>query len=40
MVQALGFEPPALLMEKPVSDEMLPLDEDDAATATPGDEQA
>jgi segregation and condensation protein B len=40
MVQALGFDPPALLMEKPVSDEMLPLDEDDAATASPGDEQA
>lgn len=39
MVQALGFDPPALLMEKPVSDEMLPLDEDDVATASPGDEQ-
>lgn len=29
MVQALGFDPPPLLMEKPVTDEMLPLDEGD-----------
>jgi segregation and condensation protein B len=29
MAQQLGFEPPPILMERPVSDEMLPLDEDD-----------
>lgn len=29
MVQALGFDPPALLMERPVTDEMLPLEEGD-----------
>ena len=29
MVQALGFDPPALLMEKPITDEMLPLDAGD-----------
>jgi segregation and condensation protein B len=39
MVQALGFDPPALLMEKPVSDEMLPLEEgDDELAASPGAE--
>ena len=39
MVQALGFDPPALLMEKPISDEMLPLEEgDDELTASPGAE--
>ncbi len=30
MAQQLGFEPPALLMERPVPEEMLPLDEGDA----------
>jgi segregation and condensation protein B len=39
MVQALGFEPPALLMEKPVTDEMLPLDEEDLQTLAPGNEE-
>jgi segregation and condensation protein B len=29
MAQQLGFEPPAVLMERTVPDEMLPLDEDD-----------
>lgn len=29
MVQALGFDPPALLMEKPITDEMLPLEAGD-----------
>jgi len=29
MAQQLGFEPPALLMERPVPEEMLPLDEGD-----------
>jgi segregation and condensation protein B len=39
MVQALGFDPPALLMEKPISDEMLPLEEgDDDLAASPGAE--
>jgi segregation and condensation protein B len=38
MVQALGFEPPALLMERPVSEDMLPLDEDDGLPASPGAE--
>jgi segregation and condensation protein B len=39
MVQALGFDPPSLLMEKPVSDEMLPLEEgDDEPAASPGAE--
>jgi segregation and condensation protein B len=32
MVQALGFDPPALLMEKPITDEMLPLDAGDDPT--------
>lgn len=41
MVQALGFDPPPMLMERPVSDEMLPLDEgDDAATPPSGDSDA
>ena len=35
MVQALGFDPPALLMEKPITDEMLPLE---AGDDVPGDE--
>ncbi len=39
MVQALGFDPPALLMEKPVTDEMLPLDEEDLQMLAPGDEE-
>jgi segregation and condensation protein B len=39
MVQALGFDPPALLMETPVPDEMLPLDEGDDLTASPGAEE-
>lgn len=38
MVQALGFDPPALLMERPVTDEMLPLEEGDVPTASPGAE--
>ena len=29
MAQQLGFEPPPILMERPVADEMLPLDEGD-----------
>ena len=28
MAQQLGFEPPPILMERPVPEEMLPLDED------------
>lgn len=32
MVQALGFDPPALLMEKPITDEMLPLEAGDDPT--------
>lgn len=41
MVQALGFDPPPMLMERPVSDEMLPLDEgDDASTPPSGDSDA
>lgn len=39
MVQALGFDPPALLMERPVTDEMLPLEEGDVPTASPGAEE-
>ena len=39
MVQALGFDPPSMLMEKPVSDEMLPLEEDDDLAASPGAEE-
>jgi segregation and condensation protein B len=27
MAQQLGFEPPTILMERPVSEEMLPLEE-------------
>lgn len=39
MVQALGFDPPALLMEKPITDEMLPLDagDDPAGEDAPAD---
>ncbi|MGD9906169.1 MAG: SMC-Scp complex subunit ScpB [Vicinamibacterales bacterium] len=37
MAQALGFDPPSLLTERPVTDEMLPLDEDDAAAAVDGE---
>jgi segregation and condensation protein B len=42
VVQSLGFDPPPLLMEKPVTDEMLPLngDDDDAVTASPGAEES
>jgi segregation and condensation protein B len=29
MAQQLGFEPPSVLMERPVAEEMLPLDEGD-----------
>jgi segregation and condensation protein B len=29
MAQQLGFEPPPILMERPVPEEMLPLDEGD-----------
>jgi segregation and condensation protein B len=39
MVQALGFDPPALLMERPVTDEMLPLEEGDLPAASPGAEE-
>lgn len=40
MAQALGFDPPAVLTERPVSDEMLPLDEgDEAIGASPGAEE-
>jgi segregation and condensation protein B len=39
MVQALGFDPPALLMETPVPDDMLPLEEGDDVTASPGAEE-
>jgi len=31
MAQQLGFEPPPVLMERPVPEEMLPLDDDDLA---------
>ncbi len=37
MVQALGFDPPALLMEKPVADEMLPLEEGEDPTQPTGE---
>jgi segregation and condensation protein B len=42
VVQSLGFDPPPLLMETPVPDEMLPLndDDDDAVTASPGAEES
>jgi segregation and condensation protein B len=40
MVQSLGFDPPPLLLEKPVTDEMLPLDEDDVVTTSPGAEES
>jgi segregation and condensation protein B len=40
MVQALGFDPPPVLMEKPVTEEMLPLDEDDEIAASPGAEES
>src|SRR5690606_12689307 len=35
MAQQLGFEPPAVLMERTVPDEMLPLDEEPAADQPP-----
>ena len=39
MVQALGFDAPSMLIDKPVSDEMLPLEEgDDEIAASPGAE--
>ncbi len=38
MVQALGFDPPSMLFDQPVSDEMLPLDEGDEIAASPGAE--
>ena len=34
MAQQLGFEPPPILMERPVPEEMLPLDEADAADSS------
>jgi len=40
MVQALGFDPPPLLMERPVTDEMLPLEEGDVPAVSPGDEES
>jgi segregation and condensation protein B len=40
MVQALGFDPPPMLMERPVTDEMLPLEEGDVPTASPGAEES
>jgi segregation and condensation protein B len=40
IVQALGFDPPPLLMEKPVTDEMLPLEEGDIIAASPGAEDS
>lgn len=33
MAQQLGFEPPSVLMERPVSEDMLPLEEDSAEVA-------
>lgn len=39
MVQALGFDPPPLLMETTVSEDMLPLEEGDEPTASPGAEE-
>lgn len=40
MAQALGFDPPTLLTERPVTDEMLPLEEgDEALAASPGAEE-
>ncbi len=35
MAQQLGFEPPSVLMERPVPEEMLPLDEGDVPEETP-----
>jgi hypothetical protein len=32
MAQAMGFEAPALLTERPVSDDMLPLEEEHPAS--------
>lgn len=37
MVQALGFEPPAMLMERPAMTEMLPLTDDDDPAAPAGE---
>jgi hypothetical protein len=34
MAQQLGFEPPPILMERAVPDEMLPLDEGDVPEGT------
>jgi hypothetical protein len=35
MAQQLGFEPPPILMERPVAEEMLPLEEGDWDTGDP-----
>jgi segregation and condensation protein B len=35
MAQQLGFEPPSVLMERPVPEEMLPLDEGDLPEGSP-----
>ena len=35
MAQQLGFEPPSVLMERPVPEEMLPLDEGDVPEGSP-----
>lgn len=37
MTQALGFDPPALLVERSVADDMLPLDADDIAAGLGGE---
>jgi segregation and condensation protein B len=37
MAQQLGFEPPSVLMERPVAEEMLPLEE--GGDAAPGDDE-
>jgi segregation and condensation protein B len=41
MAQQLGFEPPTVLMERTVAEEMLPLDEggDEASGDPPADEE-
>jgi segregation and condensation protein B len=36
MAQQLGFEPPPILMERPVPEEMLPLEEGDVPDGAPG----
>ena len=38
MAAALGFDAPAILTERPVTEEMLPLEEDEELTASPGAE--